>query len=103
MDRAEAMLEEPTLLARQPPGQSCLDATAGWPQATSVALAQLVVGLSWRRSARSRMPLSEALATLEELADSSNTRPGIAAAAGGAAAARGAPSLRAAPRRASRT
>ena len=84
MDRAESMLEEPTLLARQPPGQSCLDATAGWPQATSVALAQLVVGLSWRRSARSRMPLSEALATLEELADSSNTRPGIAAAAGGA-------------------
>ena len=84
MDRAESMLEEPTLLARQPPGQSCLDATAGWPQATSVALAQLVVGLSWRRSARSRMPLSEALATLEELADTSNTRPGIAAAAGGA-------------------
>ena len=29
MDRAESMLEEPTLLARQPPGQSCLDATAG--------------------------------------------------------------------------
>ena len=54
MDRAESMLEEPTLLARQPPDQSCLDATAGWPQATSIALAQLVVGLSWRRSARSR-------------------------------------------------
>ena len=84
MDRAESILEDPTLLTRQAPGQSCLDATAEWPQATSVALTKLVVGLSWRRSARSRMPLSEALATLEELADASNTRPGIAAAVGGA-------------------
>jgi len=84
MDHAESVLEDPTLLTRQPPGQCCLDATAEWPQATSVALTKLVVGLSWRRSARSRMPLSEALATLEELADTSNTRPGIAAAVGGA-------------------
>ena len=82
MDRAESALEDPALLTRQPPGQSCLDTTAEWPQATSVALTKLVVGLSWRRSARSRMPLSEALATLEELADASNTRPGIAAAVG---------------------
>lgn len=45
----------------------------------SEALTRLVVGLAWRRTARSRMRLTDALHQLEEMADASSTRPGIAA------------------------
>ena len=41
---------------------------------------QLVIGLSWRRHARSRMSLSDALQQLEAMADAADARPGFAAA-----------------------
>lgn len=75
LESAEPMLEQPSLA----PG--CADAHAGWPETVAVQLVQLVVGLAWRRSAKLRMALAEALTKLEEMADASDTRPGIAAAA----------------------
>lgn len=73
METAEAMLEEPSL------SPASTDHQAEWPENVSVALTKLVVGLSWRRTARSRLPLSDALRQLEEVADECATRPGIAA------------------------
>jgi len=73
MEVAEPMLEDP----RTAPDAAASD--AGWPDDAAVALAELVVGLSWRRTQRSRMPLAEALSRLEAMADASATRPGLAA------------------------
>ena len=76
MEACEGMLEE----TRHAPG--CADPRAGeWPEAVSVGLAEIVVGLAWRRHARSRMPLGDALQRLEAMADAASARPGIAAAA----------------------
>lgn len=55
MEVAEPMLEDP----RTAPDAAASD--AGWPDDAAVALAELVVGLSWRRTQRSRMPLAEVL------------------------------------------
>ena len=44
---------------------------AGWPTEVVGSLARIVVGLSWVRSARKRMPLEIALQQLEALAKGS--------------------------------
>ena len=46
------------------------DAAAGiWPDRVACGLAGLVQGLAWEREAERRMPLPEALAALENLAE----------------------------------
>ena len=79
LELAEPMLEDPGRAV----SSAALDEQAAWPDDLCVALMRLVVGLCWRRTAKARMPLREALASLEELADTHSARPGIAAAAEG--------------------
>lgn len=75
MESCEGALEDPSL------APTCVDPTAGvWPEGTSRGLVQLVIGLSWRRHARLRMSLSDALQQLEAMADAADARPGFAAA-----------------------
>ena len=74
MDACEPMLEDPSH------APSYADPMAGpWPETLSVGLVEVVVGLCWRRAARSRMGLPDALSHLESLADAANARPGISA------------------------
>ena len=73
LDAAEGALELPRL------AHTCADPEADWPETVSQEVVELVVGLAWRRTARSRMSLADALRKLEKVADASNTRPGIAA------------------------
>ena len=80
LEAAEDALEEPSL------APSVADAAARWPDDVAVGLAELAVGLVWRRPARARLPLSHALRSLEEMAERTSTRAGVAAPAGGAAA-----------------
>ena len=76
LDAAADMLEDPT---RAGASGAPLDPQTDWPAAVAVELAGIVLGLSWRRTLRARMPLAEALSKLEALSDASDTRPGIAA------------------------
>ena len=77
LDMAADMLEDP---ARAAESGAPLDHQTDWPAAVAVELAEIVLGLAWRRTLRARMPLAEALSKLEALSDASDTRPGIAAA-----------------------
>ena len=81
LDASEGMLEEPSRS-----DVNAFDPQAGWPEEVATELVHLVVGLAWRRSARQRMALADALARIEALADANSTRPGIAAASGRRAA-----------------
>jgi hypothetical protein len=69
-DSADDMLEDP----RRAP--EFVQAAAEWPDRLAVELAKVVVGLSWRRLARQRMPLPEALRRIEGLSDEFDIRPG---------------------------
>ena len=71
MDEATDMLEEPEEAPQY------VDGRAGWPAELAVAATKVVVGLSWARNARRRLPLADALTQLEALSDAANIRPGI--------------------------
>ena len=46
---------------------SIVDSRADWPADVVVDALEIVAGLVWRRPAKTRLPLSEALSQLEEL------------------------------------
>ena len=61
----------------------CADTAAGWPADVAQECAEIVVGLSWERYARRRMPLDRALERLEALSRRHQVRSGVAAAEAG--------------------
>jgi serine/threonine protein kinase len=65
------MLETPSLAPRS------VDGAAQWPDAVAIAVTELVIGLSWQRTQRRRMPLETASRRLEELATEQSMRPGV--------------------------
>jgi hypothetical protein len=70
LDACAEALEEPSEAA-------AAAAFEGWPARVALAVVRVVVGLSWRRVRRRRMPLAEALAALEAAADEGDVRPGV--------------------------
>ena len=72
MAEAEDMLEDPKL------APSLVKRSADWPGEVAIEATKIVVGLSWVRTTRRRLSLTDALLRLEQLATDVDVRTGIA-------------------------